>query len=162
MGVLCRRLLRARGAGRGAGSTEHAILRLAPVAHGAVSSRNCQLQTLPLWKIKKRKGSLLRSLLAVTLLCCIQLFLQLFFVPQLMCQALCLLVKGRCCIWVQKFPSFHCKENIIPLTSRSWAGSLPLLLPTTVRKVGSLILSLSTQSVYQPSASFTPKTKTSA
>lgn len=71
-----------RGArGRGAGSTEHAILRLAPVAHGAVSSRNCQLQTLRLRKIKNRKGSFLRSLLAVTLLCCIQLFSQLFSPP---------------------------------------------------------------------------------
>lgn len=141
-------------AGHGAGSTEHAILRLAQVAHGLCPPKtaSCRLSD---YATRFATGKVLSQTLSgnyTAVLYPAFSTASFFLFPQLVCQALCLLVKEKHCtraLGCKKFPSLHCQENTIPLTSRVWTGSLP----PTGRKVGSLTFSLSPQSMYQPSDS---------
>ena len=143
--------------GQAAGSSEHAILRLAQVAHGLrpPETASCRLSNYATCFATGK--CFLRSFLGIRLLSCIQLFLQLLFFSQLVCQALCLLLKEMCrtrALGRKEFPSLHCKKDTVPLTSRGWTGSLP----PTRRKAGSLTFSLSPRSTYQPSTSSITKT----
>lgn len=92
-----------------------------------MSSSNCQLQALQLHHAFCNRKSPFSDPFWQLHFCQESSFFYSFgcvrFLSQLVCQVLCLLVKGKChtgTLGWKKFPSLHCKENTMPLSSRSW------------------------------------------